>query len=398
MLRLYILFAAIYLIEGITEVPFILNVYLRNILQFEPSQIGRILFLGGMWFVVIKPLVGLLADSWKRFSTRAMLVFGLFCSAAGWAIIAGASTPLVMGVGVSLKILAIACLDVLIDGMIVAASNAKNRSLIQSLVYACRFGGAMLTANVAGAMIGDTAASFVQIYYFYSVLVLAALIPVALYRGDALQHGRDVERGSPAEKVSFRKRLAMLGSPGFGWLLALLFLFSLGADTSTYMQPLLEERFSGEFLGRILTVFYGGTLAGILLFPLMRLKLSVRTLLIVSLIGWSTVEISSLSLIKLEPGWITNLIAALIYFFGGFCNAFSGIALLTIAAAMCKIRGIETFAFAAAISVKNFTDQSSVLFGGYLMEWVGIDWLFVISAAAGFLPFLVLFKIDYSEV
>ncbi len=400
MLRLYILFAAIYLIEGITEVPFILNVYLRNILRFEPSQIGGILFLGGMWFVVVKPLVGLLADSWSRFSTRWALLFGLACSAAGWALIANAGTVLAMGVGVSLKILAIAVLDVLIDGMIVTVSNKRNRSFIQSLVYGCRFGGAMLTANVAGGMIGGEAAAFVQIYYFYSLLAVAALLPVLLFRKADIEAGR--RQGGAGERPGVREplrtRLAQLKNPAFGWLIALLFLYSLGADTATYFDPLLEERFSGDFLGRITTVYYAGILAGIFAFPLLRIKWSVRVLFIISLVGWSAVEISSLSLIKVDPAGPVMLLGGAIYGLGGFFNAFSGLALLTVATAMCKIRGIETFAFAAAISVKNLTDQTSVLFGGYLMEAVGINWLFVISCLAGFLPFLVLFKLDYSEV
>ena len=109
-------------------------------------------------------------------------------------------------------------------------------------------------------------------------------------------------------------------------------------------------------------------------------------------------EISSLSLIKVDPSGPVEMLGGAIYGLGGFFNAFSGIALLTVATAMCKIRGIETFAFAAAISVKNLTDQTSVLFGGHLIEAVGIDMLFVISAAAGFLPFLVLFKLDYRDV
>ena len=88
----------------------------------------------------------------------------------------------------------------------------------------------------------------------------------------------------------------------------------------------------------------------------------------------------------------------MIYFFGGVFNAFSSIALLTVAVSMCKKKGIETFAFAFAISVKNLMDNSNVLIGGYVMEAVGITWLFVISSLCGLLPFLVLHKIDFKEI
>ncbi|MBN2288070.1 MAG: hypothetical protein JXQ83_01975, partial [Candidatus Glassbacteria bacterium] len=144
MARLYILFASIYLLEGIFEVPFILNVYLKKVLEFSPAQIGRILFLGGLWFIVLKPLIGFIADMWKSFSVRWTLAGGLLCSFAGWLVIADAHSVAMMTLGVSLKVIAVAVLDVLIDGLIVAVSTARNRSFIQNLVYGCRFGGGMV--------------------------------------------------------------------------------------------------------------------------------------------------------------------------------------------------------------------------------------------------------------
>ena len=116
----------------------------------------------------------------------------------------------------------------------------------------------------------------------------------------------------------------------------------------------------------------------------------MKTVFVLSLAGWSLVEISCLG--------IADWNGMIIYFCGGFFNAASSVALLTVAVAMCKIRGIETFAFAFAISFKNLMDQSNVPLGGYTMEWVGIEWLFVLSAACGLLPFLVLHKLDFREV
>ena len=116
----------------------------------------------------------------------------------------------------------------------------------------------------------------------------------------------------------------------------------------------------------------------------------MKTLFIISLFGWSLAELSCLGMARWN--------GALIYCWGGFFNAYSSIALLTVAVAMCKIRGVETFAFAFAISIKNLMDHSNVLIGGYVMEAVGISWLFVISSLCGLLPFLVLRKIDFRQV
>ena len=88
----------------------------------------------------------------------------------------------------------------------------------------------------------------------------------------------------------------------------------------------------------------------------------------------------------------------MIYFAAGFFNAYTTLTLLTVAAAMCKIRGIETFAFAVAVTVKNLMDNTKLLTGGYVMEWVGLTWLFVISSLCGFLPFLVLHKVDFKDM
>ena len=398
MVRLYILFASIYLLEGITELPFIVNVYLKKNLEFSPSQIGQILFLGGLWFIVLKPLIGFIADFWKKFSTRLFLCIGAICSFAGWLIIANAQDAVMMILGVSLKVIAIAILDVLIDGMIVTVSTTKNRSFIQSLVYGFRFGGNIVCGLTAGWLIGGGAATFVQFYYFFSLLSLIMLIPVMIYRH--LENMEKAGRSAGDEGISLEKpavraegfssRLRQLANPAFGWLLMLMVLFSLGADTSTYFDPVLEERFGLEFLGSTNFWLNAGLLCGIFLFPVLRHKWGMKTLFIISLFGWSLVEISCLG-IAVWNGW-------LIYFFGGFFNAFALLTILTLAAAMCKIRGIETFAFAFAVSVKNIFDLSNVLIGGYVYEAVGLTWLFVISALCGLLPFLVLRKIDFREI
>jgi predicted MFS family arabinose efflux permease len=396
MVRLYLLFASIYLLEGVSEVSFILNVYLKKILSFSPSQIGQILFLGGLWFIILKPLIGFVADYWKGFNDRLALIFGLFCSAAGWTVIAGAQSPLAMTVGVSLKVLAIAFLDVLIDGMIVKVSNSGNRSFIQSLVYGCRFGGAMIFSTWAGNKITQGAVAFVEIYYLLSVFSLLFLIPVLLYRRNYLAQEKSGENevseipGRSEEKVSFKDKLTQLAHPSFGWLLVLLFLFALGVDTATFFEPVIEERFGGDFLGQITTIYYIGILAGILTFPMMRIKWGMKILFIISLLGWSLAEISCLGMATWN--------GAVIYFCGGFFNAYTSLTLLTVATAMCKIRGIETFAFAFAISIKNLMDQSKILFGGYVMEGMGLTWLFAISSLCGLLPFLVLNKIEFEEI
>lgn len=396
MARLYVLFAAVYLLEGITEVSFILNVYLSKVLQFTPTQVAQTLFLGGMWFILLKPVLGFIADFWKKFNVRVALAAGLVCSAGGWWLISQAQTQAAMIAGVSLKVVAIALLDVLIDGMIVSVSSAKNRSLIQSIVYGARFGGGMLCANFAGGMISESAAAFTQIYYIFSLLSLAVLLPVFLYRRGSIQAQREKEREDTtaepagAEPVTFMARLSQIRTPSFFWLILLLFMFSFGVDTSTFYDPILEERFSGEFLGAITTAYYIGILAGIAAFPLARRRFGMKALFVLSLIGWSLVEVSCLGIRE----WNGHAL----YFCGGFFNAWSSLVLLTVATALCKIRGIETFAFAFAISFKNLMDQSKVLFGGYVMEWAGIEWLFVISAVCGLLPFIVMHKLEFEEV
>jgi len=398
MARLYLLFASIYLLEGITELPFIVNVYLKKNLEFSPSQIGQILFLGGLWFIVLKPLIGFIADFWKKFSTRLFLFMGAICSFAGWIVIASAQDVVVMTLGISLKVIAIALLDVLIDGIIVKVSNTKNRSSIQSLVYGFRFGGNTICGLTAGWLIGGGIATFVQFYYVFSLISLLVLVPVLICSSPEVMEeaggSQGKERISPVqEAVSVEgssSKLRQLANPAFGWLLLLMVLFSLGADTSTYFDPILEERFGLEFLGSTNFWLNAGILCGIFMFPALRKKWGMKILFIISLFGWSLVEISCLG-IAVWNGW-------LIYFFAGYFNAFALLTILTVAAAMCKIRGIETFAFAVAVSVKNLFDQSNVLIGGYVYEAVGLNWLFVISALCGMLPFLVLRKINFREI
>ena len=392
MARLYFLFAALYLLQGVTEVPFVLNVYLQQNLGFEPSQVGQILFLSGLWFIVIKPLIGFIADSWGGFSKRWMLVAGLILSSIGWFVITKAQTAAMMTFGVSLKVIAVALLDVIVDGMIVIASNRKNRSFIQSLVYAARFGGGMLCAWSAGNMIAGGVLTFIQFYYIFSALSLMTLIPVLIYRGEKVSEGFTDQSESRVEKdeLSMRERFGQLKNPAFGWLLLLMLLFSLGADTATYYDPILEQRFSLAFLGNITTWYYVGIVGGILLFPLLKARVGMKSLFVISLLGWSVVEISSFGVMQWN--------GAIVYCAGGIFNAFTSLAVLTVAAAMCKISGIETFAFAFAVSVKNLFDQSNVLVGGYLMDSVGLTTLFIVSSLCGLLPLLVIRKVDFSDI
>ena len=98
-----------------------------------------------------------------------------------------------MTVGVSLKVIAIALLDVMVDGMIVMVSTSRNRSLIQSLVYGFRFGGGMLCGWSAGKLIGGGVASFVQFYYIFSLLSLLAILPVLIFKSSDLEQARNSE-------------------------------------------------------------------------------------------------------------------------------------------------------------------------------------------------------------
>ncbi len=401
MARLYLLFASIYLLEGVFEVSY-LNVYLRKIHQFEPLQIGHILFLGGLWFIVVKPLIGFIADYWKGFSIRWTLTAGLVCSFIGWMVISGAQSVAIITLGVSLKVIAIAVLDVLIDGMIVRVSTVKNRSLIQNLVYGCRFGGSMLCAVLVGWQFSQGAAVFPIIYKIFSVLSLAVLLPVFIYRKGDIETADTIEDQGETDisrkEKSFGERFKQLAQPGFVWLLLLLFLYAVGADTATYSEAEYEDKISGEFLSMLYTSLRIGIIAGILVFSFLRRWIGIKAVFIISLLGWSLVELSCLVIANWTGGGMIYFYGGMIYFLGGVFNAFAGITLLTIVTAMCKIRGIETFAFAFAISIKNFFDHSQVLVGAYVIDWVGLNWLFVISALCGLLPFLILKKIDFREV
>ena len=401
MARLYLLFASIYLLEGMFEVSY-LNIYLKKVHEFDPTEIGWILFIGGFWFIFLKPVIGFIADWWKGFSIRWTLAGGLICSIAGWLVIANAQSVAMMTLGISLKVIAIAVMDVLIDGMIVTVSTAKNRSHIQNLIYGCRFGGSMLCALLVGWQYRQGAAVFPMIYQIFSVISLAVLIPVFLYRRKDLDAARglesDMEKGASPKEGSFSERFRQLVRPGFVWLLLLLFLYAVGADTATYSEGLYEEKISGEFLSMLIICLQAGTIVGILVFSLLKRAIGVKAIFIISLLGWSAVELSCLVIANWNGGGMIYLYGGMIYFMGGFFNAFAGITLLTVVTAMCKIRGIETFAFAFAISVKNFFDHSQVLIGGYVMEWVGLNWLFVISSLCGLLPFLVLRKIDFRDI
>ncbi|GAI61517.1 unnamed protein product, partial [marine sediment metagenome] len=80
-----------------------------------------------------------------------------------------------------------------------------------------------------------------------SLISLLFLIPVMIYheqngRGDLSEREKEESAEQGEERPTMKEKFGQLAHPGFGFLLLLLFLYTLGADTATYFEPIIADR------------------------------------------------------------------------------------------------------------------------------------------------------------
>ena len=133
-------------------------------------------------------------------------------------------------------------------------------------------------------------------------LALASMVKGDIDTADTIEDQGETD--TSRKEKSFGERFKQLAQPGFGWLLLLLFLYAVGADTATYSEAEYEEKISGEFLSMLYTSLQIGILAGILVFSFLRRLIGIKAIFIISLLGWSLVELSCLVIANWAGGGI----------------------------------------------------------------------------------------------
>jgi len=169
------------------------------------------------------------------------------------------------------------------------------------------------------------------------------------------------------------------------WLIGLfLFLYYLspGMGTPLYYHMTDDLKFSQEYIGILGSISSAGWIAGALLYRRFIKGITARTLLNLSIL-FGTLTTAAFLLLWDEAA------AAVINFFSGLAGMIAFVATLTLAADYCPQRA-EGFAFAALMSITNFSGALSDNIGSLLYEHLfnrHLDPLILVSAAFTALAF-----------
>jgi predicted MFS family arabinose efflux permease len=163
------------------------------------------------------------------------------------------------------------------------------------------------------------------------------------------------------------------------WIIALfLFVYYLnpGLGTPLYYHMTDDLKFSQEYIGILGSINSAGWIAGALLYRRFLKGITAKALLNLS-IALGIVTTAAFLLLWSEA------LAAAINFFSGIATMIAFVATLSLAADYCPPRS-EGFAFAALMSVTNFTGALSDNLGSFLYEHLfrrQLDSLILVSAA-----------------
>jgi predicted MFS family arabinose efflux permease len=163
-----------------------------------------------------------------------------------------------------------------------------------------------------------------------------------------------------------------------------LFLYYLnpGFGTALYYHMTDDLKFSQEYIGVIGSVSSAGWIAGALLYRKVLKRVTAKALLNLSIL-FGTVATAAFLLLRDEAS------AGVINFFSGAAGMIAFVATLTLAADYCPQRS-EGFAFAALMSITNFSAALSDNIGSFLYEHAfhrDLNPLIVVSAAFTALAF-----------
>jgi predicted MFS family arabinose efflux permease len=175
------------------------------------------------------------------------------------------------------------------------------------------------------------------------------------------------------------------------WLIALfLFVYYLnpGLGTPLYYHMTDDLKFSQEYIGMLGSIGSAGWILGALFYRRYLKGITAKSLLNLSIVLGVVATMAYLLL------W-SEALAAIINFYNGFASVIAFVATLSLAADYCPQRS-EGFAFAALMSVTNFTGALSENMGSFFYEHLfhrHLDPLIVVSAAFtavafAFVPFL----------
>ena len=360
-----VFFALVYVVEGIGQTGGLiaqpLNYFLKQIYEWTPVQVTAYLTVLNLpW--IIKPVYGIVSDFLPLFGYRRKTYLVLANAAAAgaycWVTQITAPSELVFVLLLTAYGMAISstvCGAVLVEnGQRFGASDAfVNQQWLWFNI------AAMASAFIGGELV-ERLSPGTALHAAAGVIAIAPL--AAVFAAWFLISERASRINLPEMKKTFASLLAALTLRDL-WVIALfLFFYYLnpGFGTPLYYSMTDNLKFSQEYIGILGSINSAGWIIGALLYRRFLKKITARTLLNLSILC-GTMATAAFLLLWGEAS------AAMINLFSGIAGMIAFVATLTLAADYCPKRS-EGFAFAALMSITNFSAALSDNLGSFLYE------------------------------
>jgi len=380
-------FGLVYVVEGIGQTGGLiaqpLNYYLKQTFGWTPVQVTAYLTILNLpW--IIKPIYGIVSDFLPLFGYRrkAYLVIANAAAAGAYCWVTQITQPSELIFVLLLTAYAMAISSTLCGAILVENGQrlgASDAFVNQQWLW---FNIAALASGFIGGQLVERLSPAAALHAAAAIIVVAplAVVPTVWFLISEPRSRIDL----PEMKKTFTSLLAAFTLRELWFVGAFLFLYYLspGLGTPLYYHMTDDLKFSQEYIGILGSISSAGWIAGALLYRRFFKGITARTLLNLSIL-FGTLTTAAFLLLWDEAA------AAVINFFSGLAGMIAFVATLTLAADYCPQRA-EGFAFAALMSITNFSGALSDNIGSFLYEHLfnrNLDPLILVSAASTALAF-----------
>jgi len=360
-----VFFALVYVVEAVGQTGGLiaqpLNYFLKQTYGWTPVQVTAYLTVLNLpW--IIKPVYGIVSDFLPLFGYRrkSYLVLANVIAAGAYCWVTQMTSPGEIIVALLLSAYGMAISSTVCGAILVENGQkfgATDAFVNQQWLW---FNIAAMACGVIGGQLIETLTPAGALHGAAAIIAAAPLLVVCA--GGLLIH----EDRSRIDLREMKGTLASLLSAFTSrdlWIIALfLFVYYLnpGLGTPLYYHMSDDLKFSQEYIGILGSINSAGWIAGALLYRRFLKGITAKALLNLS-IALGIIATAAFLLLWSEA------LAAAINFLGGIATMIAFVATLSLAADYCPPRS-EGFAFAALMSVTNFTGALSENLGSFLYE------------------------------
>jgi MFS family permease len=375
-------FGLVYVVEGIGQTGGLiaqpLNYYLKQTFGWTPVQVSAYLTILNLpW--IIKPVYGIVSDFLPLFGYRrkSYLIIANAAATVAFCWVTQITEPGALIFVLLLTAYAMAISSTLCGAILVENGQrlgASDTFVNQQWLW---FNIAALASGFIGGQLAERLPPDAALHAAAVIVAVAPLVVV--FTGWYLISEPKSSIYLPEMKKTFAGLVTAFTQRELWFVAAFLFLYYLspGLGTPLYYHMTDELKFSQLYIGILGSISSAGWIAGALLYRRLFKGISAKNLLNLSILLGTLTAASFIFLLD-------EAAAAIINFFSGFAGMIAFVATLTLAADYCPHRA-EGFAFAALMSITNFSGALSDNIGSFLYEHLFNRHLnSLILASAGF--------------